>query len=81
MVTKMVRVTANIPKHLAEQADEIAATRKLSRSKLISECLLTMIEERNHQLMVEGYKAMAEEHKYFATLSESAAKEALPAWQ
>ncbi len=77
---EMVRLTASIPKYIAEQTNEIAAARNLSRSKLISECLKAMIEERNRQLLADGYKAMAEEHKRFATLSEDAAKEALPTW-
>jgi hypothetical protein len=81
MVTETVRLTANVPKYIAEQAEEIAAARKLSRSKLVSECLLAMIEERKRNLLVEGYKAMSSEHAEFAKLSQSAAKEALPEWR
>ena len=81
MVTETVRLTASVPKYIAEQASKIAARRKLSRSKLISECLLAMIEEGKRQLLAEGYKAMAKRHEEFAQLSESAAKEALPEWQ
>jgi metal-responsive CopG/Arc/MetJ family transcriptional regulator len=81
MVTKMVRITANVPRHIAERADEIAATRKLSRSKLVSECLLMMIEERERELLIEGYKAMAKKHEEFAKLTNYAAREALPEWQ
>ncbi len=81
MVTETVRLTVNVPKYIAQQAYEIAAGRKLSRSKLVSECLLAMIEERKRQLLAEGYKAMAKRHEEFAQLSESAAKEALPEWR
>ncbi len=81
MVTETVRITANVPKYIADLTDEIAAGRKLSRSKLVSECLLAMIEERKRNLLVEGYKAMSKNHEEFAKLSESAAKEALPEWQ
>lgn len=81
MAIETVRLTANVPKYIVEQADEIAARRNVSRSKLVSECLLAMIEDRKRQLLAEGYKAMAERHKEFAQLSESAAKEALPEWR
>ena len=81
MVIETVRLTANVPKYIVEQADEIAARRNVSRSKLVSECLLAMIEERKRKLLAEGYKAMAKRHEEFAQLSESAAKEALPEWR
>ena len=81
MVTKIVRITANVPRHIAERADEIAATRKLSRSKLVSECLLMMVEERERELLIEGYKVMAKKHEEFAKLTNYAAREALPEWQ
>jgi metal-responsive CopG/Arc/MetJ family transcriptional regulator len=77
MVTQMVRITASVPKYVAEEADKIADTRKLSRSKIVSECLMTMIRERKQHLLEEGYKAMAQEHKDFAKISENAAKEAI----
>jgi hypothetical protein len=75
MVTKTVRVIANVPKYVAEQADQIAAMRKLSRSKLITECLLEMIEKRQNELLAEGYKAMTEKHKDFAKMAENVYEE------
>ena len=53
MVTKMTRLSANVPKHIAEETDEIAAARKLSRSQLISECLSEMIQKRRQNLQQE----------------------------
>ncbi len=75
MATETVRVIANVPKHIAEQANEIAHTRKLSRSKLITECLMEMIQQRQNDLLAEGYKAMAEKHKEFAKLAENVYQE------
>ena len=80
MVTKMARLSATVPKYIIDYADAIAAARKLSRSQLISECLNEMIQRMKQQLLVEGYKAMAEKHKEFASLSENAAKDTLPNW-
>jgi hypothetical protein len=80
VMRQMVRLSANVPKDIAEQAYEIAATRHMSRSKLISECLLLMIEERKRKLLAEGYRAMAEQHREFANISAHAAMEVLPDW-
>ena len=80
MVTKMTRLSATVPKHIAEETDEIAAARKLSRSQLISECLSEMIQKRRQQLLVEGYKVMAKEHSEFASLSQDVAREVIPNW-
>ena len=81
MTTRMVRLTASVPKDIAEEADQIATSRGLSRSKLISECLRELIEARKSQLLRDGYKAMAKAHEEFARLSEDAAREALPPWK
>jgi mRNA interferase MazF len=78
MNTETVRVIANVPKEIAEQADQIARTRKLSRSKLITECLRQMIEQRKNELMAEGYDAMAEKHREFAKLAENGYKDVVP---
>ena len=80
MVTQMVRLSATVPKYIIDEIDEIATVSKLSRSQLISECLKEMIQRRKQQLLVEGYKAMAEQHKEFASLSQDAAREILPDW-
>jgi metal-responsive CopG/Arc/MetJ family transcriptional regulator len=77
----IVRLTASIPKRIVDQADEIATARRLSRSKLIAECLQKLIDERNQQILLEGYQAMAVEHKRFASLAEEAAMEVSPAWK
>ena len=80
MVTETVRVIANVPKDVAKRADEIARQRKLSRSKLITECLLKLVEERQAELMAEGYEAMAAKHREFAKLAANTYEEVVPEW-
>jgi len=81
MATQMARLSASVPKYIIDETEKIAAMRKLSRSKLISECLEEMIRNRRRQLLVEGYKAMAEKHNDFAKLAQNAAEEVLPPWE
>jgi hypothetical protein len=80
MVSETVKIIANVPKEIADQAAEIAAMRKVSRSRLVTECLLAMIEKRNNDLLAEGYKEMAVEHEKFAGLAENTYKEVVPRW-
>lgn len=80
MVTQMVRLSATVPKHIVDEADEIAIASKVSRSQLISECLTEMIQKRKKTLLAEGYRAMAKQHEEFALLTQDAAKEVLPNW-
>ncbi len=80
MTTQMVRLSATVPKHIVDEADEIAIACKVSRSQLISECLTEMIQKRKKTLLAEGYRAMAKQHEEFALLTQDAAKEVLPNW-
>jgi len=80
MVTQTVRLSATVPKHIIDEADEIAVLDSISRSQLIARCLAEMIQKRKRTLLAEGYKTMAKQHEEFASLSEGAAKEVLPNW-
>ena len=80
MPSRTIRLTVNIPENVAEQTAKIASARKISRSKLVVECLRQAIAERDRQMLIEGYKAMAQEHREFARFSENAARETLPDW-
>ena len=80
MVTQTARLSATVPKHIIDEADEIAALERVSRSQLISQCLTDMIERRKRALLADGYKAMAKQHEEFASLSEDVAKEVVPNW-
>ncbi len=81
MTLRMKRLTISVPREIVESADEIATATKTSRSKIITDCLREMINERKRQLLIEGYKAMVKEHRDFAKISEKAAREALPDWK
>lgn len=80
MTAKTVRLSATVPKDIIDQADEIAASDKISRSQLIAQCLTEMIQKRKGALLAEGYAAMAKQHEEFALLARDAAKEVLPNW-
>lgn len=69
------KLIANVPRHILEMADEIAAKRRMSRTSLVVECLSEMIAQRERDLLAEGYRAMAEENKKFAELVEPVARE------
>ena len=81
MTTQMARLSASIPKYIIDETDKIATMRNLSRSKLVAECLHEMIQRKKRELLIEGYKTMAEKHSDFAALSLNASKEVLPIWE
>ena len=80
MTAQVLRVSLSIPKKIVSEVDELAGIRKLTRSKIISECLRDMVAREKKALLIEGYKAMAKEHTEFAELSSRAAREVLPPW-
>ncbi len=69
MTTKVEKLTITLPKYLISFADEVAAEEKISRSKVVSNCLRELARKRTIELMEEGYKAMAEENKEFAEMA------------
>lgn len=73
-----VRLTISLPHNLVSFTDEIASERKISRSKVVSECLNEFAQKRNLELMEEGYKAMAEENRLLAEQSLPIALETWP---
>jgi len=78
---KVHTVSVSIPLNLIAQVDEIADAMNINRSKLISNLLKEFVSKRKDALLIEGYKAMAEQHREFAELSVNAAREALPPWE
>ena len=80
MTMQIERVTISLPRDLVALTNEIAREEKISRSKVVSLCLQELAEKRRIELMEEGYKVMAEEHKEFARLSAKAASEVVPPW-
>jgi metal-responsive CopG/Arc/MetJ family transcriptional regulator len=78
--SKMVRLTASVPREIVEAADEIAVQTKSSRSKLVAESLKELIERRKKQALAEGYRAMAQKQADFADYSAEAVREVRPDW-
>jgi metal-responsive CopG/Arc/MetJ family transcriptional regulator len=63
------RLTISLPQSLLALTDEVASEKKISRSKLISDCLSEFAQKRKIELMEEGYKAMAKENLEIAKLA------------
>jgi metal-responsive CopG/Arc/MetJ family transcriptional regulator len=77
MASQVVKLTISLPRDLLALADEIAAERKISRSKVVYQCLEEMAERRLHLKMAEGYKALAGENLEFANQSINITREIL----
>ncbi len=80
MTTQVAKLTISLPQNLLSFADEVASEEKISRSKVVSNCLSEFAKKRKIELMEEGYKAMAKEHELFAEISAKAASEVVPPW-
>lgn len=78
---RTTKLTISLPEELISFADGIARARKISRSKVFSSCLREMAEKHRAAEMAEGYKAMAEEQKQFATMAVEIEHEVIPEWQ
>lgn len=66
MATHVEKLTISLPRDLLYMTDEIAAERRISRSKVISQCLEEMAEKRLQLKMAEGYRALAKDNLEFA---------------
>ena len=77
MAYKATKVTISLPREILSMADEVAAEKKISRSKVIYQCLLDMANARKRTKMIEGYRALAKDHLEFAKLSTDLANEVL----
>ncbi|MBI4203328.1 MAG: CopG family transcriptional regulator [Chloroflexi bacterium] len=62
VVNKAAKVTISLPQHLLDIADRLAEENATSRSSVIAHLIVRVERERIEALMVEGYKAMAEEN-------------------
>ncbi len=75
------KMTISLPRELIAFADEIARKKRISRSKVVSECLRELYEKRLYEELKEGYLAMADEHKQFAEMAIKIAHEVVPEWK
>lgn len=75
MASKVIKLTISVPANLLSVADEIAAEKKISRSKVVYQCLQDLAEKRLQQKLAEGYKALAKDNLKFARQSVDIAHE------
>ena len=78
---KVRTVSVSMPPRLISETDEIAAARKLSRSRLITKCINEMVQKEKRKLMTEGYKAMAAENRRLAKGFLPTTIEEWPEWE
>ena len=60
------KISISLPRDLIKFADEMAQGTKTSRSEFIADVLAAKKRELLREAMIEGYKALAEEHLRFA---------------
>jgi metal-responsive CopG/Arc/MetJ family transcriptional regulator len=75
------KMTVSLPKDLIVLADKVAKEKKISRSKVVSQCLEELARKRKEELMKQGYSATAREHDEFARAAAGIAYETLPEWK
>jgi len=81
MTTQVEKVSLSLLPDAVRFADELAKEWQMSRSKVVSSCLLEMATKRLHEQMAEGYKAMSKENLQFANEAVNLAHEVLPEWE
>jgi len=77
----VLKLTISLPRDLVRFADTLAKERYVSRSGVIASLLQGLADERERVAMIEGYKAMSEQHREFADMALPLAKEVLPEWE
>ena len=75
------RITVSLPKNVSETATLMAAERKISRSQLIAELVEAEHKRIVERELIEGYAALAEEHRLFADAAVSTASEVWPSYE
>lgn len=66
VASKVAKITISLPRDLLDVADRLAKERAVSRSSVIAQLLRQEERARIEALMIEGYKAMAEENRKLA---------------
>ena len=56
MTAQVLRVSLSIPKNIVSEVDELAGIRKLSRSKIVSECLQDMVARERRETTASGMR-------------------------
>jgi metal-responsive CopG/Arc/MetJ family transcriptional regulator len=66
MASQVAKLTISLPRDLLAITDEIAAEKKISRSKVVHMCLRDLAARRLQEKMIEGYQALAKDNLKFA---------------
>ncbi len=80
-MSRVLKLTISLPRNLICFADILAKERNTGRSGAIASVLQELADERERAAMIEGYKAMSEQNREFATMTLPLAKEVLPEWK
>jgi metal-responsive CopG/Arc/MetJ family transcriptional regulator len=59
MTSQVMRLSVSIPRDLLNETDKIAHAKRLSRSKLIAECLSNLVESEKKMLLASRNHAMS----------------------
>jgi predicted transcriptional regulator len=62
-----VKITISLPDYLAEFAKRLASQTKRPRSRVFAELLETKRQEILRDSLIEGYRALADENRRFAS--------------
>ena len=77
MASQVTKLTISLPNDLLSITDEIAAEKRISRSRLVYLCLQDMVMQRLHSKMAEGYMTLAKDNLEFANQAVNLAHEVL----
>ncbi len=80
-MSEVAKLTISLPRNLISFADKLSKERNTSRSGAIASILQEWAEERERAAMIEGYEALAEQHREFAAKALPLANEVLPEWK
>jgi len=78
---RKVQLSATVNPELKALAEKIAKENNTTLSGMVSKFLEEIARKRTIEIMEEGYRVMAKEHKQFAKLSAKAASEVVPPWE
>jgi len=77
-MAETAKITISLPRELISLADRLAEEKKISRSRVVSECLSEFARRQWQTRMEQGYQVVAKEHEEFAELTGKVAIESLP---
>ncbi len=77
MTSRVAKLTISLPRDLLAMTDEIAAEKRISRSKVVYMCLQDLAAKRLNMKMAEGYQSLARDNLKFADQAISLAHEVL----